>query len=76
MDSKSAKAVPIELAQAEYVLKDRSAWFFVENLAIHINGSGSDEGVVVDIYPRDRILGESLATTWALYSEAEEGEAE
>jgi hypothetical protein len=56
----------------EYVLKDDSCWITVHNLSIYIRPT--DEGVAVDIFPLGKEAEESVAGTWALYSEGEEDE--
>lgn len=52
------------------------AWIRVNNLDVHLRRT--DEGVVVDLYPGDQPDVESLASTYAHFSEAEidEGGAE
>jgi hypothetical protein len=51
-------------------------WIRVNNLDVHVRRT--DEGVVVDLYPGDQPDTESLASTYAHYSEAEidEGDAQ
>jgi len=54
----------------EYELEgDDHAWITVGNLSVYIKKA--DEGVAVDIYPKDGEDDESIAGTWALFQDAE-----
>lgn len=57
---------------AELILAKGSCWITVNNLSVYI--VKADEGVSVDIYPLGDETGETLGSTWALYSEAETDE--
>jgi hypothetical protein len=47
-------------------------WVEVRNIAVYIRQA--DEGVAVDLYANHAEDGEALASTWATYAEAEEGD--
>jgi len=57
---------------SELVLAKDSCWITVNNLSVYV--MKTDEGVSVDIYPLGAEDGESLGSTWVLYSEAETDE--
>ena len=44
-----------------------SAWITVETLSVYI--CKTDEGVLVDIYPRYEEDGEALTSCWALFAD-------
>ena len=53
----------------DYVLNGNSIWIDVENLTLYIHKT--DEGVVVDIYPKktDLLDSEIIASTYAFFNE-------
>lgn len=51
-----------------YDLVDGAAWLNVNNFAIRIQTT--DEGVVVDMYPKDTDTRDSIASAYAFFSEA------
>lgn len=57
---------------SDYELQDgeRSVWVTVDNISVYI--IRTDEGVVVDLYPRGREADDpTLGSTWALFAEAD-----
>jgi hypothetical protein len=60
----------LEEAESDYKLKDDAigCWITVKGMSVHIRKT--DEGVVVDIYKLGAEADDSLATTYALDSEA------
>lgn len=51
-----------------FILTGESCWIKVDNLNVYIKKN--DEGVSIDVFPMDN-QDEPIASTWALYSEAE-----
>jgi hypothetical protein len=49
----------------------KSCWITVNNISVYV--CKTDEGVVVDLFPRGREAEESIAGTWATFAEASEG---
>jgi len=56
----------------DYILKQGGVWITTGNISVHI--IKTDEGVICDMYGLNRELDNPVACTWALFSEAEEGE--
>lgn len=52
-----------------FELSEGAAWFTVKNFSIYIHAT--DEGVIVDVYPKGRELEDLIASTWASDSEVE-----
>ena len=54
----------------DYELNDghQSCWITVDNISVYI--CRTDEGVVVDLYPRYSEMEDSIAGTWASFNEA------
>jgi len=48
---------------------DDNAWITVNNISVHI--VRTDEGVVVDLYPKDGEMNNALAGTWLHFQDAE-----
>jgi len=59
-----------KLIDGDYVLEDGCAWFEVENISIRIHKT--DEGVVVDLYPKGREDEDAVASTYMYFSEADD----
>lgn len=57
------------LTDGDYTLSDGAAWFTVKTISIRIHSN--DEGVSVDLYPRELETNASLASAYAFFSEAE-----
>lgn len=57
------------LDDADYTLADGAAWFTIQNISIRIHAT--DEGVVVDLYPRELEMNPPLTSAYAFFSEAE-----
>jgi len=57
-------------SESDYTLsKDcESVWITVENISVYIKRD--EEGVAVDLFPKDKECDESLAGTWLMYDEA------
>lgn len=55
-----------------YTLAPRAqgAWITVDTLSVNVKRT--DEGVVVDLYPLDDEDGTALASTWALFADADD----
>lgn len=60
-------------AGGDYILDEGSCWIMVGNLSVYVKKE--TEGVAVDIYPLNDENSDSLAATYALFSEAGEGGA-
>ena len=60
----------IALPDADYLLRDGSAWFTVKGFSVRVGAC--DEGVVADIYTLGRETDSLLGSTWALDSEVME----
>ena len=58
------------LPDGDHTLIDGSAWFTVKNFSVWIRET--DEGVVVDIYAKNKEMCESIGSTYAFDGEAEE----
>ena len=56
----------------EYTLNDGACWITVNNLSVLIKRTG--EGVVIDVYPLNDEMSNAIASTWALFADAEEDE--
>ncbi len=56
-----------ELIDGDYFLADRAAWFTVDGFSVRIHTA--DEGIIVDIYRLNEETQESIAGTYAFYSE-------
>lgn len=68
-DKSALKARLNQKSDDEFELLDtESVWIGVGSLSVYLRPT--DEGVVVDLYPRDVEDGESLASTYAFYQEA------
>jgi len=61
--------VLIRQNESDYYLKDNenSVWITVGDISVYV--VRTDEGVVVDLYPLDNENAESLASTYAFFSE-------
>jgi len=58
--------------ETDYFLEEdaHSVWITIGNISVYLRRA--DEGVAVDLYPLGHELHDSLAGTWALFSESEE----
>jgi hypothetical protein len=56
----------------DYVLVGNSCWIAVKNLSVYIRKC--DDGVSIAVYPRGSEMNDSIAETWALYTEGEPDE--
>jgi len=58
-----------DLTESDYTLpsEQNSVWITVENLSVYVHKT--DEGVVVDILPRGDEMSESIASTYAFWTE-------
>ena len=63
-----------ELKDACYELAEGAAWFTVKDFSIRVQST--DEGVIVDVYPKGRECDYLIASTYAFDSEAETSEGE
>jgi len=54
---------------ADFTMRENAqyVWITVRNLSVYIRQA--DEGVSVDIYPLHREVEDSIAGTWALYTD-------
>jgi hypothetical protein len=57
------------LKDGDYDLVEGAAWFTVKNIAIRIHTN--DEGVIVDMYPVGEENFDSIASTYAFFTEAD-----
>lgn len=58
-----------QLKDFAYDLVDGAGWFNVQNVSIRI--VSTDEGVLVDIYPKDGGMISSIASCYAFFDEVE-----
>lgn len=63
-----------DVEETDYTLRPgrRSCWITVDNISVYI--VRTDEGVVVDLFPRFRENDESIGSTYAFNAEAEPDE--
>ena len=59
-----------EEKETDYTLVGSSCWITVETLSVYIHKT--DEGVVVDVYPKNEETEDPIGSTWVLFSEGEE----
>ncbi len=59
----------VKNGDSDYTLKHQSAWITVGNLSVYINRT--DEGVVVDIFKKERETDDPITGTYASFCEAE-----
>lgn len=60
------------LPDGDYILAEGAAWLELKNFSIRV--AKTDEGVVVDVFRKGAEMEESIASTYAYDSEAEESE--
>jgi len=72
--NKNKDDVLIRESESDYYLKDNatSVWITVGDISVYV--MRTDEGVVVDLYPLDNENDESLASTYAFFSEVTDEE--
>ena len=61
-------------SECDYTLTGDSVWITVGNISVNVRRT--DEGVVVDLYPLHQEMDESVASTYAFFSECEPEEVE
>lgn len=72
MPEKTTALILDEYTRDEYTMRPefRHIWVTIDNLSLYI--VRNDEGVSVDIYPKNDEASDSLGGTWVLFSEADE----
>ena len=60
----------ISLPDGDYILSEGAAWLTVSGFSVRVRTT--DKGVVVDLYPVGKEDYESVASTYAFFSELEE----
>lgn len=62
--------MPQKLKDGDYILEDEKAWFDIKGFTVWVRAT--DEGIVVDIYQKDKVLHDSIASTYAFDTEIDE----